>query len=258
MVVTRGPGRRAGGAAARLGARALGRLGSPRRRCSSTRPTRPTREPWRARCAAAGFEVGPLVGIAMSITGPAQHGSSEYFGSRVAGRRRTAAGWPSRRARELPLERLRPELAGRDRGGDVRAAGGGACRDATLCRRSVPARSGAPGGVAVFDGAPGPGRLPRARPRGARAYPELGRGRCSSDGDGAEGRGGIPARALQTAGGGRRPGRALRVTLAARVPQPQCGHSIGPSGNRGSYSYYVEPGDYPRHCTSTSTRATSR
>jgi hypothetical protein len=62
--------------------------------------------------------------------------------------------------------------------------------------------------------------------------------------DGADGRGGMPDRALHTAGAG-----AVQDALYASPGlhaflSAQCGHPIVPSGNRGSYSYYVEPGDH--------------
>ena len=60
---------------------------------------------------AEGFEVGPLGGIAMSIAAP-RRTFERIFGSRVEDAK--DGGWVAESgARELPLERLSQELAGR-------------------------------------------------------------------------------------------------------------------------------------------------
>ena len=62
--------------------------------------------------------------------------------------------------------------------------------------------------------------------------------------DGADGRGGTPARALHTAGAGEVQDALYASPWLQAFLTAQCGHPIVPSGNRGSYSYYVEPGDH--------------
>jgi hypothetical protein len=61
--------------------------------------------------------------------------------------------------------------------------------------------------------------------------------------DHCDGRGGVPPRALSTAGGGPvQDGWYYSPGLRAFLSQ-LCGGPVRPSGSRGSYSYYVEPGD---------------
>jgi len=57
--------------------------------------------------AGAGFEVGPLVGIAMAVSGP-REAFERYFGTGVE--TAAAGGWSAQGARELPLP---DALAGR-------------------------------------------------------------------------------------------------------------------------------------------------
>jgi hypothetical protein len=95
----------------------------------------------------------------------------------------------------------------------------------------------------VFDGVPDPGTCTALAHEARAAYPESSRQVLERD-DGADGRGGMPDRALHTAGAG-----AVQDALYASPGlhaflSAQCGHPIVPSGNRGSYSYYVEPGDH--------------
>ena len=77
---------------------------------------------------------------------------------------------------------------------------------------------------------------------GART-PESTRQDCF-EGDDADGRGGLPRRALQTAGGGAAQDALYASPWLHAFLTSQCGLPIVPSGNRGSYSYYVEPGDH--------------
>ena len=102
---------------------------------------------------------------------------------------------------------------------------------------------GRAGGVAVFDGVPDPGTCTALAYEAHAAYPDSTR-QVLADSDGADGRGGMPARALQTSGAG-----AVQDALYAsgwlhEFLSAHCGQPIGPSGNRGSYSYYVEAGDH--------------
>ena len=102
---------------------------------------------------------------------------------------------------------------------------------------------GRAGGVAVFDGVPDPGTCAALAYEAHASYPESTR-QVLEDGDGAEGRGGMPARALQTAGAGAVQDALYASPWLHAFLSAQCGQPIGPSGNRGSYSYYVEPGDH--------------
>ncbi|MEE1619875.1 hypothetical protein ACQ7DA_00550 [Zafaria sp. J156] len=101
----------------------------------------------------------------------------------------------------------------------------------------------AAGGVTVLDAVPDPGTV------AALLGEALGNYASSSlqdvpTGDGATGRGGTPARRLRTAGGGAvQDAFYARPALAARLAAV-CGTAVEPTGGRGSYSYYVSPGDY--------------
>lgn len=99
------------------------------------------------------------------------------------------------------------------------------------------------GGVAVFEGLP-PGDAFLAIAHEAwQAYPESDR-QDLDEGDEEDGRGGTPARALQTAGGGEAQDEVYAAPWLHAFLSEQCGVPIVPSGNRGSYSYYVQPGDF--------------
>ena len=102
---------------------------------------------------------------------------------------------------------------------------------------------GRAGGVAVFDGVPDPGTCAALAYEAHASYPDSTR-QVLEDGDGADGRGGMPARALQTAGAGAVQDALYASPWLHAFLSAQCGQPIGPSGNRGSYSYYVEPGDH--------------
>lgn len=99
------------------------------------------------------------------------------------------------------------------------------------------------GGVAVFAGLP-PADICGALAWEARAAYAKADRQEAPRGDDEDGRGGRPGRALLTAGGG-----AVQDELYAAPWLPAflgelCGAPIVPSGNRGSYSYYVQPGDH--------------
>ena len=102
---------------------------------------------------------------------------------------------------------------------------------------------GSAGGVAVFDGVPDPGTCTALAYEAHASYPESSR-QVLEHGDGAEGRGGMPARALHTAGAGAVQDALYASPWLHAFLSGQCGTPIVPSGNRGSYSYYVEPGDH--------------
>jgi hypothetical protein len=102
---------------------------------------------------------------------------------------------------------------------------------------------GMAGGVAVIDAVPDAGTVNALALEAHRAYPESSRQECP-DGDDADGRGGVPRRALQTAGGGDVQDALYASPWLREFLGAQCGTPIEPSGNRGSYSYYVQPGDF--------------
>jgi hypothetical protein len=99
------------------------------------------------------------------------------------------------------------------------------------------------GGVAVFQGLPAPETCAGLAAEAWRAYPESDRQDLDA-GDDEEGRGGTPARALQTAAGGPVQDELYASPGLHAILSEQCGVPIVPSGNRGSYSYYVQPGDF--------------
>jgi hypothetical protein len=101
---------------------------------------------------------------------------------------------------------------------------------------------GRAGGVAVVDG------LPDATIAGAlvaeawAAYAGASRQDCAAA-DHADGRGGVPPRALATASGAAVQDHLYRAPSLHSYLSDACGARIVPSGNRGSYSYYVA-GDF--------------
>ena len=99
------------------------------------------------------------------------------------------------------------------------------------------------GGVAVFGGVPDASTCQALAWEALGAYPESSRQVLDRD-DGAQGRGGMPSRALQTAGGGAVQDALYGSPALHAFLSAQCGLPIVPSGNRGSYSFYVEPGDF--------------
>lgn len=102
---------------------------------------------------------------------------------------------------------------------------------------------GAAGGVAVIDAVPDPATCHAMAIEAHGAYAGSSRQECT-DGDDADGRGGMPRRALQTASGGAVQDALYASPWLRAFLSAQCGVPIEPSGNRGSYSYYVQPGDF--------------
>jgi hypothetical protein len=74
-------------------------------------------------------------------------------------------------------------------------------------------------------------------------YADATRQVCGQD-NGDDWRGGYPARALSSAGGGPVQDALYASPQLHELLSDVCGGPIRPSGNRGSYSYYVEPGDF--------------
>jgi hypothetical protein len=99
------------------------------------------------------------------------------------------------------------------------------------------------GGAAVYDGLPPPGTCAALAAEAWDAYPASDRQDLDT-GDGEEGRGGTPARALRTAPGGPSQDAFYADPLLHALLGEQCGAHVVPSGNRGSFSYYVQPGDF--------------
>ncbi|MEO6531703.1 MAG: hypothetical protein ABI563_20235 [Specibacter sp.] len=64
------------------------------------------------------------------------------------------------------------------------------------------------------------------------------------EGDGATGRGGAPPRRLFTSGGGPVQDALYASPWLSGYLSELCGAPVTPTGGRGSYSYYVRPGDY--------------
>jgi hypothetical protein len=102
---------------------------------------------------------------------------------------------------------------------------------------------GRAGGVAVLDGVPDPATCGGLLHEAQAAYAASTR-QERLEGDGAEGRGGMPPRALRSAGGGVVQDALYAAPGLHALLSAQCGAHIVPSGNRGSYSYYVQPGDF--------------
>jgi hypothetical protein len=102
---------------------------------------------------------------------------------------------------------------------------------------------GAAGGVAVLEAVPDHGTCHALALEAHGAYGASSRQECA-DGDCADGRGGVPRRALQTAPGGAVQDGVYASPWLRAVLSAQCGTPVEPSGNRGSYSYYVRPGDF--------------
>ena len=99
------------------------------------------------------------------------------------------------------------------------------------------------GGVAVVDEVPDRETAYALAVEARSVYPTSTRQECHQ-GDDAEGRGGVPRRALQTAGGGQVQDAFYASPWLHASLGALCGVLVAPTGNRGSYSYYVQPGDF--------------
>jgi hypothetical protein len=104
-------------------------------------------------------------------------------------------------------------------------------------------RLGAAGGVTVVPGVPDANIVVALALEATSNYVSATRQVCVRS-DGAEGRGGVPRRALTSAGGGPVQDALYASPMLNGLLSSLCGARVLPSGNRGSYSYYVEPGDF--------------
>jgi hypothetical protein len=102
---------------------------------------------------------------------------------------------------------------------------------------------GLAGGITLLDGVPDPMTCGALMQEAQSAYADSTR-QENPDGDRAEGRGGMPPRALQSAGGGSVQDALYAAPGLHALLSAHCGARVVPSGNRGSYSYYVQPGDF--------------
>src|SRR3954452_11422484 len=99
------------------------------------------------------------------------------------------------------------------------------------------------GGYAVFAGLPDLWTAQRLLDEAVAVYPGA-TAQESLEPDTAEGRGGKPQRRLLSSGAGPVQDAMYRAGWLAQILSEQCGLPIVPSGDRGSYSYYVRPGDF--------------
>ncbi len=102
---------------------------------------------------------------------------------------------------------------------------------------------GQAGGACVVDGLPDAATVHALLREAHHAYPAASR-QVLMSGDRATGRGGTPERALRTAGGGSVQDALYAAPGLHASLSDLCGATVGPSGGRGSYSYYVEAGDF--------------
>ena len=102
---------------------------------------------------------------------------------------------------------------------------------------------GAAGGVAIFHGLPDAATCQALAAEAYAAYSTSDRQELDR-GDDVEGRGGAPARALHSAGGGVVQDALYASPWVSEFLTAQCGAPVAPTGNRGSYSYYAQPGDH--------------
>lgn len=100
------------------------------------------------------------------------------------------------------------------------------------------------GGVAVYD-ASGDWQLAGICAEAHLNYATADRQVCDVlSGDDWDWRGGVPPRQLSSAGGGPAQDAYYHSLELRSFLSELCGGPIRPSGGRGSYSYYVEPGDH--------------
>lgn len=100
------------------------------------------------------------------------------------------------------------------------------------------------GGVAVFDISGNP-HLATMAAEATANYAIADRQVCTvTTGDEWDWRGGVPPRQLTSAGGGPAQDALYHGPWLSSMLSNLCGGPVRPSGGRGSYSYYVAPGDH--------------
>ena len=99
------------------------------------------------------------------------------------------------------------------------------------------------GGVVVVPGLPDVTACQLLAVEARQVYPSASRQVCDVP-TLVDGRGGAPRRALTSAGGGNAQDAVYASAWLHRYLSELCGGTVRPSGNRGSYSYYVEHGDH--------------
>lgn len=101
------------------------------------------------------------------------------------------------------------------------------------------------GGVAVCDGLLAPRTFAALCAEAYAQYGSADRQVCDVlTRDNCDGRGGVPPRQLATSGGGPAQDEFYRSSHLLTYLSEVCGGPVKPTGSRGSYSYYVAPGDY--------------
>jgi hypothetical protein len=109
--------------------------------------------------------------------------------------------------------------------------------------RLVSGPLGRSGGTIVVDGLPGVRHAEALLAEAMDCYKSAENQRVT-DGDGATGRGGTPPRDLYSSGGGPLQDALYASPWLSSYLSELCGTPVAPTGGRGSYSYYVEPGSY--------------
>lgn len=102
---------------------------------------------------------------------------------------------------------------------------------------------GEAGGAVVIDGLPDDARASQLLDEALGQYPSADRQDVTAD-DGAAGRGGTPARGLWSCGGGPAQDALYRAPWLSDYLSILCAARVVPAGSRGSYSFYVDEGDF--------------
>jgi hypothetical protein len=113
----------------------------------------------------------------------------------------------------------------------------------TIDRELLHGPLGQAGGVTVFADLPDHATLAAMAAEATQAY-SAGTRQDNDVSDGADGRGGVPPRSLTSGAGGPVQDALYASPQLHRFLEALCGVAMLPSGNRGSYSYYVQEGDF--------------
>lgn len=116
-------------------------------------------------------------------------------------------------------------------------------RDGSDCGRLLTGPLAGAGGVAVVDGLPDPGTTAALLAEATALYPDA-EAQTVEQHDGTTGRGGVPDRRLRTSGGGPVQDALYAAPWLCAFLTSVCGTPVVPTGGRGSYSFYVDEGDY--------------